>query len=274
MPVYVTATPPPPLDRFIANLWYWEGEAPGHAKDTIMASGRMALLVNLKNDRLSWYGGELFAECNKLKGIALCGTHSAAFAINAHQPHMMGAQFRAGGAFPFFKPASCDFENAHLSLEDIWQPAEAERLHQRLVQAPTPDDKFEILQSALIAAAPREFAHHPVVADALPRMARAPLRVSVASLATDAGVSHKRFIKLFTDAVGFTPKLYLRVTRFQRVIARIHEMPEVDWGDVVEHHGYFDQSHFIRDFRQFSGLTPTDYLIRRGPFLQHVPLAE
>jgi AraC-like DNA-binding protein len=274
MPFYVTAAPPPPLDRFIANLWYWEGDAPGHAKDTIMASGRMGLLVNLKHDRLSWYGGDCFAQCNKLKGIALCGTHSAAFAISAYQPHMMGVQFRAGGAFPFFKQPSCDFENAHLSLEDIWPAAEAERLHQRLVQAPTPEDKFEILQNALIAKAPRAFAHDPVVAEALPRMARAPHRVTVAQLAANAGVSHKRFIKLFTDAVGFTPKLYLRVTRFQRVIARIHEMPQVDWGDVVERHGYFDQSHFIRDFRQFSGLTPTEYLIRRGPYLQHVPLMD
>jgi AraC-like DNA-binding protein len=274
MPAYVTAIPPAPLDRFIENFWYWEGEAPGHAKDTIMASGRMGLLINLKADRLSWYGGERFAECNKLKGIALCGTHSAAFAINAHQPHMMGAQFRAGGVFPFFRQPSCEFENAHLSLEDIWHPAEAERLHQRLVQAPTPQDKFEILQAALIAAAPREFAHHPVVAEALPHMTRAPHRVTVAGLAARAGVSHKRFIRLFTDAVGFTPKLYLRVTRFQRVIARIHAIPEVDWGDVVEFHGYFDQSHFIRDFRQFSGLTPTDYLIRRGPHLQHVPLTD
>lgn len=274
MPLYVTASPSPPIDRFIANFWYWEGEAPGHAKDTIMASGRMGLMVNLKHDRLSWYGGERFTQHNKLKGIALCGTHSAAFAIDAHQPHMMGAQFRAGGVFPFFRQPSCEFENAHLSLDDIWPVAQAERLHLQLVQALTPQDKFEILQDALIAAAPREFAHHPVVAEALPQMARAPHRVTVSKLAANAGVSHKRFIKLFTDAVGFTPKLYLRVTRFQRVLVRIHEMPRVDWGDVVERHGYFDQSHFIRDFRQFSGLTPTGYLIRRGPHLQHVPLAE
>jgi len=271
MPVYVTVTPPPPLDAFIANFWYWEGETPGHAKDTIMASGRIGLLVNLERDELSWYRGNRFGECNRLKGIALCGTHSAAFAIDAHQPHMMGAQFRAGGAFPFFRPPSREFENAHLSLEDIWG-ADAGRLHQRLVQAPTPADKFEILQAALIAAAPRDFAHHPVVAHALPKMARAPQHASVAKLAAEAGVSHQRFIKLFADAVGFTPKVYLRVARFQQVIARIHYLPHVDWGDVVEQHGYFDQSHFIRDFREFSGLTPTEYLIRRGPYLQHVPL--
>jgi len=271
--VYVTAVPPPPLDRFIQNYWYWEGEAPGHAKDTIMASGRLGLLINLKRNQLSWYNGERFADRNLLKGIALCGTHSQAFAIDAHQPHMMGVQFWPGGAFPFFGAPAREFQNVHISLEDLWG-ADAERLHQRLVQAPTPHDKFDILQNALLAVAPESFDRHPAVAMALASIRKAPHRTNVAKLAAEAGISHKRFIRLFTDEVGFTPKLYARVQRFQRVLLRIFQLRDVDWGDVVEQHGYFDQSHFIRDFREFSGLTPSEYLIRQGPYLQHVPLTE
>ena len=271
MPAYVTAVPPPPLNEFIQNFWYWEGEAPGHAKDTIMASGRIGLMINLKEDRLTWYGGGRFLQRSVLRGIGLCGTHSQAFAIDAWQPHMMGVQFWPGGAFPFFGPPAREFQNAHVSLEDIWGP-KAERLHQRLVQVPTPEDKFDILQNALVGAARRGFERNPTVAHALATFGRAPHRASVAKLATDAGVGHKRFIRLFADEVGFTPKLYLRVIRFQRVLMRIFQAPSVDWGDVVEQHGYFDQSHFIREFREFSGLTPTEYLIRRGPYLQHVPL--
>lgn len=270
---YLTYVPPFPLDRFIECLWYWEGDEPGHAKDTIMASGRMGILINLRNDALSWYDGDRFRRHNGLKGIALCGTHSRAFAINAHQPHMMGVQFRPGGAFPFFRAPAREFENVHISLEQVWG-RDAERLHQRLVQAPTPADKFDILERALVGVAPKAFERHPAVAQALARFAGAPHRFTVARMAAEADVSHKRFIRLFTDEVGFTPKTYLRVTRFQRVLARIFQLPHVDWADVVERHGYFDQSHFIRDFRQFSGLAPTEYLIRRGPFLQHVPIAE
>ncbi|HTQ12255.1 MAG TPA: AraC family transcriptional regulator [Rhizomicrobium sp.] len=267
---YQTHVPAPPLDRFVENLWYWEGDAPGHAKDTIMASGRMGILINLKHDALSWYDGERFATKNRLKGIALCGTHSRAFAINAWQPHMMGAQFRPGGSFPFFRPPARAFEDMHLSLEEVWG-RDAERLHQRLVQAPTPEDKFAILEAALIAFAVRGFARHPAVEMALARLSRRR-PVSVAALAAEAEMSHKKFIRLFAEEVGFTPKLYLRVARFQRVLAKIFAAPRVDWGDAVEQGGYFDQSHFIRDFREFSGFTPTEYLIRRGPYLQHVPL--
>jgi AraC-like DNA-binding protein len=267
---YLEHHPAPPLDCFVENIWYWEGDAPGHPKDTVMASGRVGILINLKSDALAWYGGERFATRNTLKGISLCGTHSRAFAIDAYQPHMLGVQFRPGGSFPFFAPPAREFQDAHISLDAIWG-ADAGRLHQRLVQAPTPRDKFEILEAALIALAPRPFVRHPAVAMALARV-KGPRVTSVAALAAEAEISHKKFIRLFTEEVGFTPKLYLRVDRFQRVLANIHLAPDIDWGDAVEQGGYFDQSHFIRDFREFSGFSPSEYLIRRGPFLQHVPL--
>ncbi|MGH6872190.1 MAG: AraC family transcriptional regulator [Rhizomicrobium sp.] len=268
--IYLRRRPPPPLDGFVECFWYWQGDEPRHAKDTIMATGQLGILINLKTDTLSWYGGGRFDVHNRLKGIALCGTQSSAFAIDAYQPHMMGVRFKPGGAYPFFAAPAREFEDRHISLADIWGP-DAERLHQRLVQAPTPDDKLDILQAAMIAMAPRGFAHHPAVALALRRLARGR-PPSVAALAAEAEMSHKKFIRLFAEEVGFTPKLFVRIARFQRVLEHIYFAPQADWGDAVELGGYFDQSHFIRDFREFSGFTPTDYLIRRGPYIQHVPL--
>jgi AraC-like DNA-binding protein len=268
--VYRTYVPPPPYDRFIENLWYWEGFDPGHARDTIMASGRLGIMVNLKEDALTWYDGERYGRRNRIPGIAVCGTHSTHFAIDAYQASNMGVQFRPGGAFAFFGGSARDFSNAHISLADIWG-ADAHRLHQRLVQAPTPDDKIAILFRAVVERW-RDSERHPAVALALSRVARAPHRVSVRAIAREAEVSAKRLIQLFSEQVGMTPKLYLRVARFQRVLARVHTAADVSWLDEVAHHGYYDQPHFIRDFREFSGFTPTEYFRLRGPYRQHVPL--
>ncbi len=269
---YEVYIPPPPLDRFIQNFWYWEaGDAPDHAKDTIMASGRMAILINLTEDELRWYDGEDFASRNTLRGIALCGTHSRHFAIDAFQPVMLGVQFRPGGAYPFFGPSGREFQNSHISLTDIWG-AQAHALHCALVETPSIAAKFEILQEALIANAARALEHHPSVSLALSCFDRRPLSSRVAKTAADADLSQKKFIRLFTEQVGFTPKLYLRVTRFQRLLDRVWSAPHVDWAQIAGAHGYYDQPHLIRDFREFSGFTPSEYLSLRGPFQQHVPL--
>jgi AraC-like DNA-binding protein len=262
---------PAPLDTFIEYLWYWEGEAPAHSKEAITASRNPSILIDLSDNDCVWYDGENYARRNKLKGMSVSGTQTAPFAINAHQPKIMGVQFKPGGGYPFLGPAAREFHGTHTSLEDVWG-ADAERLHQRIFQAPSVDDKFDILFDGLIRVAPREFAHHPAVALALQRFERCPHRASVAEAARDAEVSAKKFIQLFNDEVGMTPKLYLRVARFQRVVERIQFAPHIDWGDAVERHGYYDQSHFIRDFKEFTGFAPTEWLKLRGPYSHHIPL--
>lgn len=264
---------PPPLDGFIDFLWYWEGDPAAHAREVITAGRSLSILISLRGDELSWYDGDFYERKNILKGISLAGTHASHFAIDAFQPHIMGVHFKPGGAWPFLGPAAREFADSHFSLEDIWG-REAQRLHQRLLQAPTPDDRFDILLAGLIAVAPRDFELHPAVAQALAGFERSPQRASVAAAARAADVSAKKFIRLFTDQVGMTPKLYLRVARFERVMERITPMPQVDWWDVVERHGYYDQSHFIREFKDFTGFTPTQWLARRGPYVSHIPLGE
>jgi AraC-like DNA-binding protein len=268
--IYKTFVPPAPFNTFIENIWYWRGGDPGHAKDTIMASGRIGLMINLNRDELFWYGGERYGERNLLSGIAVCGTHTRTFAIDAWQPHMMGVQFKPGGAFAFLGGSAREFEDVHISLSDIWG-ADAERLHQCVVQAPTPGDKIDILFRAM-AARFLERSRHPAVEIALRLFGRTPHRVSVNAVAREAEVSPKKLIRLFAEEVGMTPKTYLRVSRFQRVLERVHAATRVDWMEEVERHGYYDQPHFIREFKEFSGFTPTEYFRLRGPYLNHVPL--
>ena len=268
--VYMTFVPPAPYDRFIENLWYWKGFDPGHAKDTIMASGRVAIQVNLMREHLTWWGGAGYDERRELGGIGLCGGHSRPFAIDAFQPSNMGVQFRPGGAAAFFGGSARDFENAHVSLRDLWGP-EADSLHQHLVEEPVPERKIGILFRA-VARRYRERTRHPAIDLALQCFARLPHRASVTQAAREAEVSPKKLIRLFAEEVGMTPKTYLRVQRFQRVLSQVYSARSVDWMEEVERHGYYDQPHFIREFREFSGFTPTEYIRRRGPYLQHVPL--
>jgi len=183
----------------------------------------------------------------------------------------MGVMFQPGGAYPFFGPPGRALQDTHISLTDLWG-ASADSLRAELIGAPTPQAKFQILLATLIARAARGFKHHPAVALGLARFDRAPLSTSVRRTAERAEISQKKFIRLFVDEVGMTPKLYLRVTRFQRLLDRVWQSAQVDWAPVAAAHGYYDQPHLIRDFREFSGFTPGEYLRLRGPHRQHVPL--
>jgi AraC-like DNA-binding protein len=81
----------------------------------------------------------------------------------------------------------------------------------------------------------------------------------VRDVGESTGYGAKRFIELFRDDVGLTPKVFCRVLRLQAVLDRVVSGREVDRARVAVDFDYYDQSHLIRDFRAFSGMTPSEY---------------
>ena len=81
----------------------------------------------------------------------------------------------------------------------------------------------------------------------------------IAAVQSSTGYSARRFTALFADAVGLTPKLYSRINRLRGVVERVARSGVVSWAELAIEHGYYDQSHLTRDFREFSGVTPADY---------------
>ena len=60
--------------------------------------------------------------------------------------------------------------------------------------------------------------------------------------------------------LGLTPKLFSRVSRFQKVIQTAHALDDINWTRIALDCGYYDQAHFIHDFQAFAGITPSEYL--------------
>lgn len=86
---------------------------------------------------------------------------------------------------------------------------------------------------------------------------------SVENLAGIACLGKKQYGCLFLEYVGMNPKEYGRIARFQRAL-RMMQLGSRDYAGIAYASGYSDQSHFIRDFRQFSGMTPkqlTEYQV-------------
>lgn len=88
---------------------------------------------------------------------------------------------------------------------------------------------------------------------------------SVYNLAGIACLGKKQYGRLFREYVGMNPKEYGRIVRFQRAL-RMMQLGSRDYADIAYSNGYSDQSHFIRDFRQFSGMTPKQLTAYQTPY--------
>ncbi|XYH94523.1 helix-turn-helix domain-containing protein [Sorangium sp. So ce1128] len=281
---FVIHTPPPPLARFVSQLWYYATPELPHLLERVLPSGAVNLLINIAEDELRWYddptgvaavdGAPSPPRCHRLRGIAVCGARAEHVTIDtAEQRESMGAEFTPGGAFPFFGSDVEALGGAHISLEAIWG-REAALLRERILEAKTPEARLRALESALAARLLRPCAppaRDPAVDFALTAFADPSRACTVADVTGQLGMSAKRFIRSFTEQVGLTPKRYCRVRRFQQVISAIERGERVSWAGVAAACGYYDQAHFIHDFRAFACLTPTEYVAQRRE-RNHVPL--
>jgi AraC-like DNA-binding protein len=79
----------------------------------------------------------------------------------------------------------------------------------------------------------------------------------IGAIARELGTSHRRLIALFRDGVGMPPKLFARLVRFDRLMTKLRTGATPLWVDLAAELGYADQSHLIREVKQFTGVSPT-----------------
>jgi AraC-like DNA-binding protein len=266
--------PGPPLSHFVDLFWLYEGYSQPHTKERLLPDGTMELVINLKDDVARIYDAEETEQCKHLRGAIVCGPHSKFFVIDtAEQESVIGVHFKPGGAFPFLHLTAGEIQDAHVSLDMLWG-RDADRLRERLLMARTPEAKFDVLEQTLLAQADRPLARHPAVSFALKELEADAHGHAIADLTDRVGLSARRFIEVFREEVGLTPKLFCRVQRFQQVLGLVGMGRNVAWVKVALACGYFDQAHFNRDFRAFSGINPTTYLAHRTEHRNHVPLVD
>jgi AraC-like DNA-binding protein len=181
----------------------------------------------------------------------------------------MGVQFTAGGAWPFLGFPTGELHNQHLSLSAIWG-RRADELHHQLLEARSAKARFRTLEETLLERLHEAAPQPAAVKYALAAFDRTPHDQAIGTVSETVGLSARRFIEVFGDHVGMTPKLYCRVRRFQTVLRLIGGQATVDWAQVALACGYFDQAHFNRDFRAFAGVTPTTYLLEQSEHPNHV----
>lgn len=254
--IYRFHTPVPPLSEYIQHFWY-SADAPLHVRGRVLPSGTLELVINLRDDEIGIFDLARTDQPHRLPGAVISGAYSRYFEPQVHES-VMGVHFRPGGAAPFLGVPAGELADNHVDLECIWGRA-AREIRERLCEAATPEAKFSLLEANLLQRLRWSRERHPAMSAALAALSVADEAVTIREVAREIGLCQRRLIQVFTCSVGLTPKRFQRVCRFQRVRERVRQADAPDWAQIALECGYFDQSHLIRDFRQFTGFSPGEF---------------
>jgi len=274
--LYLERKPAPPLDRFIRSLWYARAPHVPHHRERVLPTGRVQVILNLDRDWLHDCpdGGPAVHTAPAL----VVGARSIYEIIDSRDmADLIGIVFEPGGFAPFAGDAVDQFSNRSWTLEDIWgRQARALRDHLRDIDGPAA--RLDWLERFLASSFARRLGRPRPASMGAVRFAlrqfEQPLGVAaVREVARATGWSERRFSQVFREEVGFSPKVWCRIRRFQRTVERLHSGAEVPWAELALDCGYYDQSHFANEFKAFSGIDATTYTTtRRTPWANHVPV--
>jgi AraC-like DNA-binding protein len=168
-----------------------------------------------------------------------------------------GVRFHLGGVGPFTSTPLAPSSGSALPPAMLFGPG-TERLEGELRDERDPDAAAALLDAFFLERLARGGPNRTFVR-ALDALRASDGQAASAELAEGAEVSRRHLERLFARELGFPPKTVGRVMRFQRALKSLMTTPDEPLSALASATGYFDQAHFIRDFKQFTGGIPRGY---------------
>jgi len=162
--------------------------------------------------------------------------------------------FYPGMAYKFIQVPMYTLSDTTISLADIWGCVAAE-IEDTVAGSSNNEFRVSLLQKYLL----KELVNGKddlLITHCLKQARSSGGLIPVGRLIADIGLSQRHLSRKFQEYVGLSPKEYLRVSRFILSLGHLKRYPEFSLTEVACKSGYYDQAHFIRDYKEYTGYTP------------------
>jgi AraC-like DNA-binding protein len=252
------------LKPYIRHYYIFESDSDNEFEDTVFPSGDMEVIFNLGEGTWESLVDNKFYKTPK---IELWGQVTKPLAIRSKGRHtMLGIKFFTHSASYFFNDGIGVFNDRISDLSDIiGNPAKV--LHLRLLETKDQQGRIDIIENFLLRqliANEKKAYKIDKVANILTSIKKNPSENNLGHIASRHGITSRYLHKLIYQYTGLSPTSFNKINRFQFSLKLITKNKQ-PLTSIAYNCGYFDQSHFIRDFKSFTGLTPSAYLETISP---------
>lgn len=241
------------LRSYVRSYWHFRRETSltAYQEEYMHPGGGFGLIFNF-GDALR-LDGQAIVEPIFLDGV---NTVSRRLGFLGHV-ELMGVRFYEGGAYPFLGVPLIELQN-EITLLQILGP-DLLRLHTRLYEAAALPARINLLEEWLIKRLLLGKARDALIPASLTMLQAREGRLSIPELAREFAISQRQLERLYQSQVGMSPKQYSQLLRVESARLALKQMNKQSTTDLAVELGFYDQSHFIREFSAVIGMTPYAY---------------
>ncbi len=257
MKYYREYYPAKPLADYIEC--YWVLRCSPHElneRELIIPGGRVELLFNL-GSALHWFRGSFDGEGDRYTESIIVGQRDRFYHVGfASVAHVVGVRFKAGGFSSYTRTPLAEIQNKILSVDCLLQK-DFRFLAEKLSGIASEERMINELEKMLLASILSTYDSKQILS-AVKLIHHSPDIQAIDRITKETGIHYKALERKFLRYVGYTPKTYTRILRFYRTAKQLLEKNKKLTCIGLEN-GYFDQSHFIREIKSFTGLSPKKF---------------
>lgn len=170
-----------------------------------------------------------------------------------------GVRFYPYGFANFISTPIRDLANTEMPLSALFGTEAAEILTQRIINAFDAEARIEIVEEFLIERLENKVSIHDIVQVTIDTMLLTKGGTSIKAMLKDDISKRRQLERKFIDQIGLSPKQLSRVIRLQTALKMMLESHPDDLSGIAYRSDYYDQAHYIKDFKEFTGLTPKKF---------------
>ena len=171
---------------------------------------------------------------------------------------IIAVRFFPHGALPFLHIPINEITDNTVGVPYIFGAAGRE-LEEKIITAANNLQRIDIIQKFLVDRLKKYLQHDSVIEECLIRIVKSKGNVSVESLSESLNINSRQLERKFTSGIGMSPKVFSRIVRFQNIFKLLQTKRINSLTELAFENGYYDQAHFIKDFKLFSGISPSVY---------------
>ncbi|MGQ0738345.1 MAG: DUF6597 domain-containing transcriptional factor [Bacteroidota bacterium] len=266
--------PSAPLNNYIELITYYKGYNPPHTIELLLPDGGIDLIIDLTSISKYIYDNDTLKEIQSCKKAWISGMRTEYISIQARaaESEMMVIRFRPGMAWSFLHMPVVELKNKVVEAELVFGD-EFLLFREQLLENPEPEQKFSIADAYLLGRIKNHFEVHPAIRYCITKIGSSPSQASIREITHKTGYTNKHLISLFGKYAGINPKQYISVLKFQQAVLLLEKNPgHINWSGLALDCGYYDQAHFINEFKRFSGFNPSAYMEARGDYINYIPV--
>jgi AraC-like DNA-binding protein len=250
-------SPPPHLSKYVRSFWF-AGPSAHEQSYKVLPDGAPGLIFQHNNGHpgITWqgeyklpvafvYGQATAPGTNYMEaGTACLGVH--------FRPHVWKALFRVDAS---------EVTNTLIELENL----PGFDITEQLLNTTDPLQITKLLGDCLWDQLSSNQLEDHIIEHSVHTMTAQITGLQIRELQSDYAISRRQYQRRFQQHMGVSPETYMRILKFQRSLQAINRQSFSKLSDIAYDLGFADQSHFIREFKFFSGYTPKDLLKEQRP---------